>query len=122
MDSLTKFVAIIVAHPDDETLWAGGTILNNPSWQCFIVCLCRKSDTERSYKFFEALKILKAEGIMGDLDDGPEQTPLEDEEVDQAILKLLPPKHYDLIITHNPKVSTLLGSLLHVGSVEYIRL
>ena len=103
MDSLTKSVAIIVAHPDDETLWAGGTILNNPSWQCFIICLCRKSDTERAYKFFEALKILKAEGIMGDLDDGPEQTPLEDEEVDQAILKLLPPRHYDLIITHNPK-------------------
>ena len=102
MDSPTKSVAIIVAHPDDETLWAGGTILNNPSWQCFIVCLCRKSDTERAQKFFEALKILKADGIMGDLDDGPEQTPLEDEEVEQAILRLLPPKHYDLIITHNP--------------------
>ena len=102
MDSLIQSVAIIVAHPDDETLWAGGTILSNPSWQCFIVCLCRKSDTERANKFFEALKILKAEGIMGDLDDGPEQTPLEDEEVEQAILRLLPPKHYDLIITHNP--------------------
>ena len=102
MDSSTKSVAIIVAHPDDETLWAGGTILNNPSWQCIVVCLCRKSDTERANKFFEALKILKAEGIMGDLDDGPEQTPLEDEEVEQAILRLLPPKHYDLIITHNP--------------------
>jgi len=23
----SKTVAIIVAHPDDETLWAGGTIL-----------------------------------------------------------------------------------------------
>ena len=102
MDSPTQSVAIIVAHPDDETLWAGGTILNNPTWQCFIVCLCRKSDTERAQKFFEALKILKAEGIMGDLDDGPEQTPLEDEEVEQAILQLLNPKHYDLIITHNP--------------------
>lgn len=103
MDSLTpKSVAVIVAHPDDETLWTGGTILNNPSWQCFIISLCRKSDTDRAHKFFEALKILKAEGIMGDLDDGPEQTPLEDEEVEQAILRLLPPKHYDLIITHNP--------------------
>jgi len=25
-----KTVAIIVAHPDDETLWAGGTILSHP--------------------------------------------------------------------------------------------
>ncbi len=102
MDSPTKSVAIIVAHPDDETLWTGGTILNNPSWQCFIVCLCRKSDIERAHKFSEALKIFKAEGIMGDLDDGPEQNPLESEEVEQSILRLLPPKHYDLIITHNP--------------------
>jgi LmbE family N-acetylglucosaminyl deacetylase len=29
----TKNVAIIVAHPDDETLWAGGTILNHPYWR-----------------------------------------------------------------------------------------
>jgi len=39
---------------------------------------------------------------MGDLDDGPEQEPLAEKEVEQAILGLLPPKHYDLIITHNP--------------------
>ena len=23
---------MIVAHPDDETLWAGGTILKHPEW------------------------------------------------------------------------------------------
>jgi LmbE family N-acetylglucosaminyl deacetylase len=31
-DKVFKSVAIIVAHPDDETLWAGGEILNNPLW------------------------------------------------------------------------------------------
>ena len=39
---------------------------------------------------------------MGDLDDGPDQMPLDDREVDRAILDLLPSKHYDLIISHNP--------------------
>lgn len=39
---------------------------------------------------------------MGDLDDGPEQNPLDEEEVQQKILELLPEKHYDLIISHNP--------------------
>lgn len=39
---------------------------------------------------------------MGDLDDGPEQNPLDEEEVGQTILNLLPPKKYDLIISHNP--------------------
>ena len=97
-----KTVALIVAHPDDETLWAGGTILSHPSWRCFTVCLCRGSDKERAPRFYKALKILKSEGIMGDLDDGPDQKPLDEKEVEHAILDLLPPKHFDLIISHNP--------------------
>lgn len=98
----SKNVAVIVAHPDDETLWAGGTILSHPSWNCFIVSVCRGSDAERSTKFYNALKALKSKGIMGDLDDNPDQTPLDEEEVEQTILALLPVKHYDLIISHNP--------------------
>ena len=97
-----KTVAIIVAHPDDETLWAGGTILSHPSWKWFIVCLCRGNDKERSSRFYSALKTLKSEGIMGFLDDGPEQKPLDEEEVERVILELLPPHHFDLIISHNP--------------------
>ena len=88
--SSQKTVAVIVAHPDDETLWAGGTILSHPSWKWFVVCLCRGSDEDRSPRFSNALKILKSEGIIGDLDDGPEQKPLKEYEVKQAILKLLP--------------------------------
>lgn len=104
MDELKpKSVVIIVAHPDDETLWAGGTILNHPSWKCFIVCLCRGSDPDRAPKFQKALKILSSEGIMGDLDDGPDQNPLDEKMVEEAILDLIPSRHFDLIITHNPK-------------------
>jgi LmbE family N-acetylglucosaminyl deacetylase len=99
---IPKSVAVIVAHPDDETLWAGGTILSHPSWKCFIVCLCRGSDKDRAPRFYKALKILKSEGIMGDLDDGSEQNPLEGKEVEHAIMQLLPPTHFDLIISHNP--------------------
>lgn len=98
----SKKVALIVAHPDDETLWAGGTILSHPSWECFIVCLCRGSDAERASKFGQALQVLRAEGIMGDLDDGPDQRQLEENEVEQTILELLPPNYYDLVISHHP--------------------
>ena len=98
----TKTVVLIVAHPDDETLWAGGTILCHPSWKWFIVCLCRGSDIDRAPKFYKALKILKSDGIMGDLDDGPDQKSLDEQEVENAILDLLPPKYFDLIISHNP--------------------
>jgi LmbE family N-acetylglucosaminyl deacetylase len=99
---IPKSVAVIVAHPDDETLWAGGTILSHPSWNWFIVCLCRKSDTERAAKFYKVLKILKSEGIMGDLDDGPDQKPLDGKEAEHAIMQLLPPAHFDMIISHSP--------------------
>jgi LmbE family N-acetylglucosaminyl deacetylase len=98
----SKTVAIIVAHPDDETLWAGGTILNHPNWNCFILSLCRASDSNRAPKFYSALKILKAEGNMADLDDGPQQKPLEISIVAETILKGLPSSVYDLIISHNP--------------------
>lgn len=96
-----KEVAVIVAHPDDETLWAGGTILSHPSWNFFIVCLCRGSDKERSDRFYNALATLRSEGVMGDLDDSPEQKPADEKEVERTILNLLPPKHFDLILTHN---------------------
>ena len=98
---ILKTVAIIVAHPDDETLWAGGTILRHPNWKCFIVCVCRGSDTDRAIRFKEMLKVVGAEGVMGDLDDGPEQNPLDFLVLEKTILELLPPIPYDLIITHN---------------------
>jgi LmbE family N-acetylglucosaminyl deacetylase len=98
----SKAVAIIVAHPDDETLWAGGTILSHPSWQWFIVCLCRGSDNDRAPKFLKTLQVLGSDGIIGDLDDGPEQKPLDKNEIEHTILQLLPSRHFDLIISHNP--------------------
>jgi len=101
-DNTQKSVAVIVAHPDDETLWAGGTILSHPSWNFFIISLCRASDTNRAPKFMGALEALRAQGRMGDLDDGPDQDPLDEKEVEETILMLLPGKHFDLIISHNP--------------------
>ncbi len=91
-----------MAHPDDETLWSGGTILCHPDYLWFIVSLCRGKDTDRAPKFLEALKVLNAKGIMGDLDDGPEQKPLKTASIDIAILDLLPVKHFDAIISHSP--------------------
>lgn len=96
-----KTCLVIVAHPDDETLWAGGTILMHPSWNWRVVSLCRKYDENRAPKFRQALLVLHAEGVMGDLDDGPDQRPLHSEEVEQTILGLLPQTSFDLIITHN---------------------
>ncbi len=93
---------MVVAHPDDETLWAGGTILMHPLWELFILSLCRADDPDRAPKFHKVLGALHADGNMGCLDDGPEQDPLDGNLVKTTILQLLPGRHFDLVITHDP--------------------
>ncbi len=39
---------------------------------------------------------------MGDLNDGPEQIPLNEDELQATILELLPQTHFDLVISHSP--------------------
>lgn len=89
-----------MAHPDDETLWTGGVILMNPQIKWTVIALCRKSDPDRAPKFFKALDQLGAAGAIGDLDDGPDQKPLNQTQLQSAILDLLPQRRFDLIITH----------------------
>lgn len=95
-------VAVVVAHPDDEILWAGGLLMSHPEWSPFIVSVCRGSDPDRAPRFFKVLTILNAQGIMGDVDDGPDQIPLQDALVEDAILSLLPRRDYELLLTHAP--------------------
>jgi hypothetical protein len=66
---------------------------------------------------------------MGDLDDGPEQKPLDENELECAIMQLLPFRHFDLIISHNPtgeytrnirheEVSKAIIKLWHNGKIS----
>ncbi|MFA5554990.1 MAG: PIG-L family deacetylase [Phycisphaerae bacterium] len=93
--------AVIVAHPDDETLWAGGLILLHPKVRWTIISLCRKNDSDRAPKFFNAVKEFNAAGFMADIDDGPEQRPLNQDQIKQTINELLPSGNFDIIITHS---------------------
>jgi LmbE family N-acetylglucosaminyl deacetylase len=95
-------VGLAVAHPDDETLWAGGMLLLHPGWRCRIMALCRASDADRAPKFRAVLARLGAEGEIADLDDGPEQSPLPVEAVKEAVAGLAGDRVYDLFFTHAP--------------------
>jgi LmbE family N-acetylglucosaminyl deacetylase len=94
--------AVVVAHPDDETLWCGGYILTHPEFLWRIVTLCRAADPDRAPKFRRILRELGAEGEMADLDDGPDQAPLPVKQVQETTARLLAGTSYNLILTHGP--------------------
>jgi LmbE family N-acetylglucosaminyl deacetylase len=96
-----KNCLLIVAHPDDETLWAGGIMLLHPQTRWTVITLTRKSDPDRAPKFQRVMEYLGAKGIMADLDDGPEQKPLAEKEIRKTLLSLMPMDRFDLILTHS---------------------
>jgi LmbE family N-acetylglucosaminyl deacetylase len=95
--------AVVVAHPDDETLWCGGYILSHREFLWHIVTLCRAADPDRAPKFRQVLRRLEAEGEMADLDDGPDQLPLPVKQVQETTARLLAGTSYDLLLTRGPK-------------------
>ena len=60
---------VIVAHPDDETIWMAGMILNSKNIDWTIFSLCRKDDPDRVPKFKKVCDYYRARGIISDLED-----------------------------------------------------
>ena len=92
---------VLVAHPDDETIWMGGTILNNPHIEWTIFGLCRGDDSDRAPKFRHVLEFLGARGSISDLEDEDvlnirESVP----EIKRRINRELKQKDFTFIFTH----------------------
>ena len=103
---------VIVAHPDDEIIWMGGTILRNKNYNWTILSLCRASDSDRKPKFEKVCKLLNAKPIILDLDDELLQ-PLKIEEVISLLSKSISKKEYDFIFTHGEN-----GEYGHIRHIE----
>lgn len=92
---------VVVAHPDDETIWAGGTILRHGDWDWSVLALCRRDDPDRAPKFARAVAELGARGWTSDLDDSPVLAALSpDLREIKSRIRMLPSLEYDLILTH----------------------
>lgn len=95
---------MIVAHPDDESLWGGGHLLDKGY---FVVCLTNGNNTVRRSEFYAALKEYGCQGIMfsyPDLERGKRSDWSKSAaSTMQDLDTILTYKRWDLSATHNPK-------------------
>jgi LmbE family N-acetylglucosaminyl deacetylase len=96
-----RSAVVIVAHPDDETIWCGGLILQNPEWDWTIMSLCRGDDADRAPKFHRACERYGAQAIITELDDGQPLAEIDPrKEIAWPIRYHLGGQEWDLVVTH----------------------
>lgn len=104
---------LIVAHPDDETIWAGGTILSQKNWNWEIIVATHNKDDDRGKDFIKSIEKYRNQygvqnisykfvEVMSDEQD--ENKLIKNKEDKKSIYNKLGQiqiKDYDIVFTHN---------------------
>jgi len=101
LDGIDKLM--IVAHPDDETLWGGAELLKD---DYLVVCITCGEQKNRSVEFEKVMRISNNKYIMfgipdkifGNRSDWKKYRP----KIIKNLNKIINHKDWNLIVTHNP--------------------
>ena len=112
---------MIVAHPDDETLWGGANLLKE---NYFVVCLTNGYNIERANDFRNILNFTKNGGIILNYPDSQDFQKDNWILVKKGILKdlstILNYKSWEKIVTHGPDGTG--GHYHHIKTFQYVTL
>lgn len=95
---------MIVAHPDDETIFGGGELLKEMGWK--VVCVTRgdgdNNNSEiRKEEFKKVMSYVGAEYLFLDYTDDLNEVKYDESSVKKDLERIISEKEYDIILTHN---------------------
>lgn len=94
---------MIVAHPDDETIWGGSHLLKG---HYLVVCLTNGNNEKRKKEFMRIMKETHNQGLMFDYPDktnGQRDKWLHvKQKIKKDITYILNKKAWAMVVTHNP--------------------
>lgn len=89
---------MVVAHPDDESIFGGGALLSEHGWK--VICLTNGSNEVRSREFKHAMKFAQARWEIWDYPDVYDGS-FDEVKVKQDISRVLAEGNYKKVVTHN---------------------
>jgi LmbE family N-acetylglucosaminyl deacetylase len=92
---------VIIAHPDDETIWLSGVMMLNPKIDWTVLCLSRSLDADRGPKFKLVAEKLNFKFFHENLDDLEKFSFLKHVQLAKNIIKQnIGKAEFDFVITH----------------------
>jgi LmbE family N-acetylglucosaminyl deacetylase len=97
---------LLTAHPDDETIFCGGTLLAHPEWDWHVVCATYSAGQTRYDEFHSAINAYRdagvtiAEATTLALTDIANEMPGEQLESWRLAVESIG-GHFDIVLTHN---------------------
>lgn len=102
---------VVVAHPDDETLFCGGLLLRYPGRWRVICCSIPRIDPIRAWKFTDACERLGVRSRVLPFTESEPSQPL-------RCLEVLDLSGFDCVVTHNAQGEY--GHVHHRGVHEFV--